>query len=200
MRAKDASIQMKIGYGRVSKLDQNPDLQIAALREAGCEKIFIEKISSRKERRPEWERVNEMLRSGDTLTVWKLDRMARSLSELITISAKLQKTGIHLEIVTNKLDTSTPAGRMVYGMLAVVAEFERDLIQERTRAGIAAAREQGRLAGRPRKLKPADLSKAQALMQDPAISMKEIANTLGVSVPVLYRAFPGGRRFNETKI
>src|SRR3954468_4531116 len=144
---------MRIGYARVSTLDQNPDLQLERLREAGCERTIIEKASGARTDRPELTRLlHDILREGDTLVVWKLDRLARSLKQLIETAEDLKGHGIGLVSLTDAIDTSSPGGMLVFHMLGAIAEFERALIRERTGAGLIEARRQGRLGGRPRSM------------------------------------------------
>ena len=184
---------MKFGYGRVSKLDQNPDLQMSALTAAGCDKLFIEKISSGKKERPQWLAVNERLRPGDTLVVWKLDRLARSVLELAQIAEDLKMRGIHLHVVTQGVDTSTPAGKLVYDMLAAVAEFEKALIKERTMAGLIAARDRGKKGGRPPGIKPEEKAMIEAMLKDPDIDIKHMLKTMKIPRSTFYRHYPGGK-------
>ena len=127
---------MKIGYARVSTQDQSTDLQLDALRAAGCERIFSEKASGAKTDRPELARALEFARSGDTIVVWKLDRLARSMRQLITTVELLKERGIALESVTERIETATPQGKLVFGIFASLAEFERSLIRERVNAGL----------------------------------------------------------------
>jgi DNA invertase Pin-like site-specific DNA recombinase len=143
---------MLIGYARVSTRDQDTALQEDALRAAGCERLFIEKASGAKEDRPELAKMLEMAREGDTIVVWRLDRLARSIRHLIEIAADLQKRGIHLKSVTDAIDTSTASGELHFHMLAALAQFERRLIAERVTAGLQAAWASGSRSGR----KPAD--------------------------------------------
>ena len=184
---------MKIGYGRVSKLDQDPQLQIDALKGAGCDKLFIEKISSRKELRPEWVNANSHLRSGDTLVVWKLDRIARSVLELELIAKDLQSRGVELKVLTQNLDTGTPEGKLMFTMIAAFAQFERDLVQQRTKAGLMAAREQGRFGGRRKEMTEEKRKLAQTLLANPEMSVRDVLRVVGVSKSVFYREFKGGR-------
>ncbi len=144
---------MKIGYARVSTVDQNPDLQIEKLKEAGCEKIITEKASGAKVDRPELKRLlDDVLRSGDTLVIWKLDRLARSVRQLIDTADILKSRGIGLVSLTDAIDTTSPGGMLVFHILGSIAEFERSLIVERTRSGLLSARSQGRVGGRPKKM------------------------------------------------
>lgn len=143
---------MLIGYARVSTLEQNEDLQTDALRKAGCERIYTDHASGAKASRPELDRMLDMLREGDVVAVWKLDRLGRSVQNLTDLMALLQGRGIGFRSLTEQMDTTTPGGVMVFNIFAALAQFERDLIRERTRAGLKAARARGRNGGRPRKL------------------------------------------------
>lgn len=179
---------MRIGYARVSTLDQNADLQLQRLNDAGCDRVIVEKASGAKSDRPELQRVlTDMLRQGDTLVIWKLDRLARSLKQLIQTAEDLKGRGIGLVSLTDAIDTSSPGGMLVFHMLGAIAEFERALIRERTVAGLAEARRKGRRGGRPRLLSKKDATAARALLSDGTLSSKEIAARFGVSKATLYR-------------
>jgi len=179
---------MRIGYARVSTLDQNPDLQLEKLRAAGCERVVVEKASGAKTDRPELNRVlHDILREGDTLVVWKLDRLARSLKQLIETAADLKARGIGLISLTDAIDTSSPGGMLVFHMLGAIAEFERALIRERTMAGLAVAKRKGKRGGRPRLLSEKDALAAKALLADGTLSAKDVAVRFGVSKATLYR-------------
>jgi DNA invertase Pin-like site-specific DNA recombinase len=184
---------MLVGYARVSTLDQNPALQISALKGAGCERIFTEKVSGAQRERPELKAALDYIRAGDTLVVWKLDRLARSMRQLIETVEDLQSGGIELRSLTESIDTATPGGRLVFHIFGALAEFERAVIRERTSAGLQAARERGKKGGRPRTLGPKDLAAAKALLADPAIRVEDVAARLKVSPATLYRHLPGGR-------
>jgi DNA invertase Pin-like site-specific DNA recombinase len=184
---------MLVGYARVSTLDQNPALQISALKGAGCERIFTEKSSGAQRERPELKAALDYIRAGDTLVVWKLDRLARSMRQLIETVEDLQSGGIELRSLTESIDTATPGGRLVFHIFGALAEFERAVIRERTSAGLQAARERGKKGGRPRTLGPTDLAAAKALLADPAIRVEDVAARLKVSPATLYRHLPGGR-------
>ena len=184
---------MLIGYARVSTQDQTPELQLDALRGVGCEKIFTEKASGSQRDRPQLKAALEYVRSGDTLVVWKLDRLARSLKQLIETIEQLKERDIDFRSLTEAIDTTTPGGRLTFHIFAALAEFERSLIQERTQAGLASARARGKKGGRPPALSSDDLLVAKALLRDHAISVEEIAKRLNVSPSTLYRHFPGGR-------
>jgi len=143
---------MNIGYARVSTQDQNLDLQNDALKAAGCEIIYTDKMSGTKKNRPGLEEILGFIRKGDTLVVWKLDRLGRSLKHLIQVLNQLDERGVYFKSIQESLDTSTPGGKLIFHVFGALAEFERDIIRERTLAGLAAARARGRKGGRPRKL------------------------------------------------
>ena len=172
---------MKIGYARVSTDEQNLNLQEDALRAAGCEKIFMETASGVSKDRPELRAALTFARDGDTLVVWKLCRLGRSLSQLIQTVEKLNKEGIQFECLSPGMDTTTPSGKMIFGLFAVLAEFERDLLTERTNAGLAAAKARGRVGGRP---------KAVRSKQVPAI---QLAHEEGVNIASIARDFKVSR-------
>lgn len=145
---------MLIGYARVSTQDQDPTAQIAALEAVGCEFIFQEKASGGRWDRPELQRLMGQIRPNHIVVVWKLDRLSRSLKDLLTIMDKIEKTGAGFRSLTESIDTTTPAGRMMMQMIGSFAEFEREMLRERTRAGLNSARKQGRVGGRRPKLSP----------------------------------------------
>jgi DNA invertase Pin-like site-specific DNA recombinase len=179
---------MRIGYARVSTLDQNPELQLEKLRDAGCERVVVEKASGARADRPELTRLlHDMLREGDTLVIWKLDRLARSLKQLIETAEDLKGRGIGLVSLTDAIDTSSPGGMLVFHMLGAIAEFERALIRERTTAGLAEARRKGKTGGRPKRLADKDVTAAKALLADGSLTSKEVAARFGVSKATLYR-------------
>ena len=184
---------MLVGYARVSTLDQKPALQIDALKSAGCERIFTEKASGAQRDRPELSAALDYIRAGDTLVVWKLDRLARSMHQLIETVENLQSRGIELRSLTESIDTATPGGRLIFHIFGALAEFERAVIRERTSAGLVAARERGKKGGRPSTLGIGDLAAAKALLADPAIRVEDVAARLKVSPATLYRHIPGGR-------
>ena len=187
---------MLIGYARVSTVDQNLGLQRDALTEAGCQKIFTEQMSGAVADRPALHDAVEFARSGDTLIVWKLDRLARSMKQLVETIETLRAKGIGFRSLTEALDTTTAQGRLVFHMFGALAEFERSLIRERTQAGLAAARRLGRKGGRPPKLTEDDLEAARALLANPDIGVTQIAHRLGVSPATLYRYIPAARTAN----
>ena len=179
---------MLIGYARVSTGEQTLDLQLDALQQAGCEKTYRETASGAAAERPVLADVVGYLRPGDTLVVWRLDRLGRSLQHLIETIAQLAEHGIGFKSLTEQIDTTTSGGKLVFHVFGALAEFERDLIRERTQAGLAAARARGRQGGRPRKLgTPAKVALAQALYDDQRHSVAEICRTLGVSRATLHR-------------
>lgn len=184
---------MDVGYARVSTREQDLDLQRDALEAAGVEKVYWEKVSSRKEDRPELAKALDYCREGDVLMVYKLDRLGRSLKELLEIVSGLEGRGIGFRSLQEALDTTTPGGRLVFHIFASLAEFERDLIRERTMAGLQAARARGRKGGRKPKMDNRKIALARKLMADPGYSVAEICRTLGVSNSTLYRhASPSG--------
>jgi DNA invertase Pin-like site-specific DNA recombinase len=184
---------MLVGYARVSTQDQDPSLQLDALKTAACEKIFIEKASGAQRERPELQAALGYMRKGDTLVVWKLDRLARSVKQLIETVEALGGEGIGFRSLTEAIDTTTNGGRLVFHIFAALAEFERSIIRERTLAGLEAARARGRKGGRPPALSPKDLAAAKALLRDPEITVSEIARRLGVVPSTLYRHLPKAR-------
>jgi DNA invertase Pin-like site-specific DNA recombinase len=184
---------MLIGYARVSTNDQNPELQLDALQQAGCEKIFTEKASGAQRDRPELQAALNYMRSGDTLVVWKLDRLARSLRQLIETVEDLEAQQIGFKSLTETIDTTTSGGKLIFHIFAALAEFERSIIRERTRAGLESAKARGRIGGRPPSLSEKDIAAAKAMLRDPNISMEDVAQHLGVSPSTIYRYIPGGR-------
>jgi len=190
---------MLVGYARVSTLDQKPALQTDALKAAGCERIFAEKASGVQRERPRFKAALEHLRPQDSLVVWKLDRLARSIRQLIDTVEDFQARGIELRSLTKSIDTATPGGRLIFHIFSTRSEFERAVIRERTSAGLEAARERGRKGGRPKSLGPKELTVAKALLADRAITVEDIAARLKVSPATLYRHLPGGRSRLGTK-
>jgi len=182
-----------IGYARVSTQDQNLELQREALNVAGCRKLFEDKISGTRADRPGLGQALETLREGDTLVVWKLDRLGRSVKQLVDLVAGLQHHGIQFRSLTDSIDTGTPSGRFFFHVMASLAEMERELIAERTRAGLAVAREHGRTGGRKRRMTESKVASAKKLLAS-GVPPKEVARNLGVSVPTLYRWLPASRR------
>jgi|SRR6202453_1847548 DNA invertase Pin-like site-specific DNA recombinase len=182
-----------VGYARVSTVDQKPGLQLDALKAAGCEKLFVEKASGMKDDRPQLLATLDYLRAGDTLVVWKLDRLARSMKQLIETVDKLRARGIGFRSLTETIDTTTAAGELFFHIFGALAQFERSIIRERTNAGLRAALARGRKGGRRPKVKSDDIRAALALLSDPQISVRGAAAKLGLSVSSLYRHAPGLR-------
>src|SRR5450432_943868 len=178
---------MLIGYARVSTPDQNLDLQDDALRKAGCEKVFSEIGSGAKSDRAVLSEALEFARKQDTLVVWKLDRLGRSLKHLIDTVTGLQKRSVGFRSLQENLDTTSPGGKLFFHIFGALAEFERDIIRERTNAGLVAARARGRLGGRPRLLDSKKIQMAKALLLNGQTSIKDVCLTLGCSKATLYR-------------
>ena len=184
---------MLVGYARVSTQDQSPHLQLDALKGASCERVFEEKASGAKRDRPELIAALSFMRSGDTLVVWKLDRLARSLKQLMETVEDLSARGIGFRSLTEAIDTTTSGGRLVFHIFGALAEFERGIIRERTTAGLDAARARGRVGGRPRSLDDNDLAVARTLLKDGTLTVAEVADRLGVAPSTLYAHLPRPR-------
>ncbi|OWV39203.1 recombinase family protein [Mameliella alba] len=176
---------MLVGYARVSTQDQSPVLQRDALAAAGCDKIFEEKASGAQRDRPQLMAALDYMRKDDTLVVWKLDRLARSLKQLIERVEMLEERGIGMKSLTEAIDTTTSGGKLVFHIFGALAEFERGIIRERTSAGLSAA------------LAAADLAQAKALLADPDITVKQVAARMGVSVSTLYKHLPAARSITK---
>lgn len=177
----------KIGYARVSTHLQNKELQLDALTKAGCERIFTDEITGSKADRQGLNDALAFLRPGDTFIVWKMDRAGRSLMHLLEILKTLQEQGVGFVSLTESIDTTTPGGKLIFHLMGAIAEFERDLIRERTNAGLSSARARGRTGGRPRKLKNGKVALARSLHADKSHSIDDICETLHISRPTLYR-------------
>src|SRR6266545_6082470 len=177
------TIGYQIGYARISTTDQNLNLQRDALTQAGCSKIFTDTISGAKADRPGLAQALEFARDGDVLVVWKLDRLGRSLRDLITTITTLHENGVGFKSLTESIDTTTPGGKLIFHVFGALAEFERDLIRERTHAGLTAARARGKVGGRPRSLSPKKVTQLQALAADPSLSIADILEMLKISGP-----------------
>lgn len=180
-------MNQRIGYARVSTDDQHLDLQRDALTEAGCRVIYEEAASGKNTERPELEQCRKALRAGDTFVVWRLDRLGRSLPDLVHIVADLEQRGIGFESLTEKIETSSAAGKLVFHVFAALAEFERGLIRERTRAGLTAARARGRAGGRKPKLDAKQIRHIKVLLRDPNTSVADVARDYGVSRTTIYK-------------
>lgn len=188
---------MKIGYARVSTKEQNLSLQMDALKKEGCKKIFQEKMSGAKADRPELQKMIDQLREGDVIVTWKLDRLGRSLRDLVNLVNDIQNKGAGLKSLNDSIDTTTPQGKLTFHLFASLAEFERDIIRERTKAGLEAARARGRKGGRPKGLSKDAQRKAivaEALYNQgrsgdgkEVLSISEISKELGISRSTLYR-------------
>ncbi len=185
---------MLIGYARVSTEDQNLDLQRDALKAAGCSRIFEEKESGRAgTKRPALEAALDFLRSEDQLVVWKIDRLGRSLREMLDTAHMLQERGVKLRSLTEQFDTETATGRMMFNFLGTIAEYFLDLNRERTNAGLKAALARGRKGGRPRKLTDGDLVASRAMLAAGDIPVAAIAKRLGIGRRTFYEYFPQAR-------
>lgn len=180
---------MLIGYARVSTQDQNLDLQTGALQKAGCKRIFEDRMSGSRAERPGLAQAQDSLRNGDTLVVWKLDRLGRSVKHLVNLVGELQKQGVQFKSLTDAIDTGTASGRFFFHVMASLAEMERELIVERTRAGLEVARQLGRMGGRKRQMTDSKIKAAKKLLAS-GVAARDVANNLGVSVPTLYRWLP----------
>ena len=180
---------MLIGYARVSTQDQNLELQTEALSKAGCKRIFSDKLSGSRAERPGLAQAQELLREGDTLVVWKLDRLGRSVKHLVNLVGELHQQGIQFKSLTDAIDTGTPSGRFFFHVMASLAEMERELTVERTRAGLEVARQLGRKGGRKRQMTESKIKSAKKLLAS-GVPPRDVAGNLGVSVPTLYRWVP----------
>jgi DNA invertase Pin-like site-specific DNA recombinase len=184
---------MRIGYARVSTDEPSLDLQIDALKEAGCKRIFTDKASATKADRPGLTDALSHLRGGDVPVIWKLDRLGRTVKGPVDFVADLQGRGVQFRSLTDGIDTTTPAGRFFFHVMASLAQMERELLAERTRAGLAAARRRGRRGGRKRRMTPGKVESARKLLKD-GMSPRDVAENLGVSIPTLYRWVPASSR------
>lgn len=184
---------MLVGYARVSTQDQTPELQLDALKVAECERVFEEKASGAQRDRPQLMAALDYARKGDTIVVWKLDRLARSTKQLIETVELLEERGVGFRSLTENIDTTTSGGRLIFHIFAALAEFERAVIRERSSAGLKAARERGRVGGRPPVMTKDDIAAAKALLSDPSITTRQVAERIGVSVSTLYKHLPAAR-------
>jgi DNA invertase Pin-like site-specific DNA recombinase len=181
---------MLIGYARISTLDQTLALQQDALTAAGCEQLYTDTASGSVTERPGLSQALSHLRAGDTLVVWRLDRLGRSLPHLIETVRQLQERGIGFRSLQEQIDTTTSGGKLVFHVFGALAEFERDLVRERTHAGLQAARKRGRLFGRPRVLSPQQVKQLRSLATDDRNTVGEICQTLRISRATYYRSLP----------
>ena len=177
-----------LGYARVSTGEQDTALQVDALEQAGCFKVFTDTVSGALDSRPELDRLREQLRAGDTVVVWRLDRMGRSIRHLIDLMADLEERGVGFRSLTENIDTTSPGGRLIFHVFAALAEFERDLIRDRTRAGLEAARARGRQGGRPSSLTDDQQRTARRMYEQKDMTVEQIGKVLGVSRTTVYRA------------
>ena len=183
---------MLIGYARVSTRDQNPDLQIDALRDAGAERVYVDKARGAAAR-PELDKALEALRAGDTLVCWRLDRLGRTVMHLLKLAEDLRARGVELRSLQDGIDTSTAAGKACFTFVAAVAEMESRINSERTRDGIRAARRRGKRWGKPAFFEDeGNVRAARSMLREGSMGRREIARHLGISVYTLYRRFPGG--------
>lgn len=178
---------MKIGYARVSTLDQNPELQFDALQAAGCEKIFQEKINGAKAERPGLADALAYLRPGDSLVVWRLDRLGRSLKHLIEVVENLEGRKAGFISLQEGFDTTTSGGKLIFQIFGALAEFERNVIRERTNAGLAAARARGRKGGRKEKLTKGQIETMRRMSQSRQHTVAEICRVMSITKPTYYR-------------
>lgn len=179
---------MKIGYARVSTEEQNESAQIDALEQADCERIYVEKCSGKSRHRPELERMIDAVREGDVIVVQRLDRLGRSLKDLIELLDGFKEQGVMFISLNEKIDTTSAVGELAFHMIGAIAQFERRLISERTKAGLEAARARGRKGGRKAKMSSSDIKKAKAMLVDRTVTKTEVAKHFGVSRPTLNKA------------
>ncbi|EMB15072.1 recombinase family protein [Rhodopirellula europaea] len=182
---------MQIGYARVSTHDQNLDLQRDALEKAGCERVIVDVASGARQDRSGIEQLREQLRPGDVVVVWRLDRLGRSLKHLISLVEEFETLGVGFRSLTEAIDTTTPGGKLFFHIVGALAEFERNIISERTKAGLSAARVRGRLGGRPKKLSEQKQKLLQQLYVSKQHSLREICELMGVSKTTLYAYLKG---------
>lgn len=177
----------RIGYGRVSTLDQNLDSQADSLNSANVDRLFIEKITGTVKARPELDKVMDLLRSGDTLVITRLDRLGRSTKDLLAISSELEDKGVQLEVIEQNINTKTPEGRLFFTLVAAFAEFEHALMVARTKDGLAAARARGKVGGRKPKLSQSQKQQIRKLYEERDLTVREIASLFSVTSPTVYR-------------
>lgn len=184
---------MQIGLARVSSTTQDHALQVDALTKAGCERIFTETVSGLRKERPELRAALDFARAGDVIVVYSLSRLARSVRHLLDIGEELNRRQIGLKSLTEAIDTTTPGGRFLFTILGALAQMEVELLRERTKAGLEAARARGRVGGRPKALDATKIAVIQALMAQGILTVDEIAEQVGVATSTIYRHLPGGR-------
>ena len=190
---------MLIGYARVSMQDQNLDLQRNALNKNGCEKIFVDRLTGAKSSRPGLDRAMDALRKGDTLVVWRLDRLGRSLKHLIEFVGNLEEKNISFKSLQESIDTTTSGGRLIFHIFGALAEFERNLIRERTYAGLTAARARGRTGGRPKALDTQKRKLAIKLYTEKVHTVNQVCKIMGISKMTLYRYIEDEKTNGQTK-
>ncbi len=178
---------MKVGYARVSTVDQNLDMQMDALKKEGCKEIFEDRASGAKSDRDGLRKALEFMREGDTLVVWKLDRLGRSLKHLIDVINRLNDNKMYFKSVQESIDTGSSGGKLIFHVFGALAEFERDMIRERTLAGIEAARQRGRIGGRPKKLDKKMVEFARSMLDDKSNTVTDVCKALGITKSTLYR-------------
>lgn len=183
-----AGMGKRFGYARVSTTGQTADLQRDALERAGCDRLFVDTASGAKAHRPELDRMMELLREGDVVVVWRLDRLGRSVQNLVELMNRFQEMGVGFVSLNEAIDTTTPGGILVFNIFAALAQFERDLIRERTSAGIEAARARGRRGGRPAKLDTKQIAEIRRLYESKTVTVNQIAAMMGVGRATVYRA------------
>jgi DNA invertase Pin-like site-specific DNA recombinase len=189
----DRRVSMRIGYARVSTDDQSLDLQLDALKKAGCKRIFTDKVSTAKAHHPGLTDALSHLRNRNLLVIWKLDRLGRSVKRLVDFVADLQERDVQFRSLTDGIGTATPSGRFFFHVMASLAQMERELLAERTRAGLAAARRRGLVGGRKRRMTPGKVESDRKLLRS-GMAPREVAQNLGVSIPTLYRWLPASSR------
>jgi DNA invertase Pin-like site-specific DNA recombinase len=185
---------MLVGYTRVSTSDQSPGLQEDALKQAGCEKLFHDSASGAKTDRPGLAQALEYVREGDVLVVWRLDRLGRSLVDLLQIVSQIEKRGIGFKSLTESIDTTTSGGRLIFQIFGAIAEFERSLIRERTMAGLTAARARGRKGGRPRSLDPQKVEVIKKLYEEKNLTVQQICDMFSITKPTMYDYIRGNHK------
>jgi DNA invertase Pin-like site-specific DNA recombinase len=190
---------MKIGYARVSTRDQNHELQIEALKEYGCEEIYTETASGAMRNRPELTAILKFIREGDELVVWKFDRLARSLKQLLETVEALEKKKVGFVSIKENIDTSTHTGKLFFHIFGALGEFEREAIRERVLAGLDTARRMGRIGGRPKQVNKDTLKQANILLKNPDFTGKEVAKMVGIHLSTLYRYIPKAKSVEESR-
>jgi DNA invertase Pin-like site-specific DNA recombinase len=191
-------MMMIIGYARVSTEDQNLELQLDALRLAGCERLYTDKASGSRIARPGLDEAMASLKRGDRLIVWKLDRLGRSVKHLVELASRFKDEGIDLKSVSDGIDTSSSTGRFFFHVMSAFAEMERELIRERTNAGLAAAKDRGRTGGRPKSMTTGKVEAVEKLLRS-GMPISDVARSVEVSVPTIYRYFPAAGKFQHPK-